>query len=478
MKPRIYFLFLFALFLGLFSCNKQLNTTPQTAISQLSTFTEVSNALAGCYAGFQSINYTYCQAASGNPSGWSATPDLMGDDFIEDLASLGNWRFLSEMSYAADNGQVQGLFAGPYEVISRANNVLQSIPPFLTGDSATKAGQIQAQAYAIRAIAHFDVMRYFAQDFGFNSSNLGVPYVTSFNAQNPFANLPVRLTVAQDYDSIYTDIDRALTAYRNSGDLSSNTSRYYIDTLVIHAFKARVDLYASQWNDAIAEASIALDISSLGSATDFLNSFNSDYEATPPSEVIWQIPSDNFLQPALGTNGTNPNYAVSSAATQTIDSLGGAYTNASIIAFGQTLAMYTPYTLLQKYPGINSFKFFRAGEMLLIKAEAEAKSANPVAALKDLNALRTNRGVKTGTETGTALLAAIYTIRRIELLGEGHRWFDLKRTTRTIRRSDCGTTQGSASSNCSFDSTNRGWVMPIPLNDVIANPKLVQNPGY
>jgi starch-binding outer membrane protein, SusD/RagB family len=459
-------------------CNKQLDTTPATSLSDLTTFTEVRNGLAGAYAQLQSQNYLDCPGASGSSCGWSAIPDLMGDDFVEDLTSLGNWRFLSEMSYAADAGQVQGLFTGPYELISRANNVLQSLTPFLTGDSANEALQIKAQALALRANAHFDLMRYFAQDFGRSSTNSGIPYVTRFNAQDPFADLPSRLTVKEDYDSLFNDLNGALDCYRQAGDLTDNVSRNYIDSIVLYAIRARVNGYASQWADAIDDASVVLDLSPLGSASDYLYCYDQSSEAEPPSEVVWAVPSDNQLKPGLATNGSSPNYRVSTATSDQIQSLGGAYASDSIIAFDQASAGSFPSTLLQKYSGINSFKAFRAGEMILIRAEAEAHLGSDVDALQDLNDLRTNRGVAVGAETGPALMEAIFSIRRIELLGDGHRWFDLKRTTRTINRSDCGTAGGSPSTACSFGPDTRGWNFPIPLNDITANPRLVQNPGY
>jgi hypothetical protein len=58
----------------------------------------------------------------------------MGDDYVEALESLGNWNAMSEMIYAADNGIVQGIFAQPYEIISRVNNLLKFLPyQFETG---------------------------------------------------------------------------------------------------------------------------------------------------------------------------------------------------------------------------------------------------------------------------------------------------------------------------------------------------------
>jgi hypothetical protein len=98
--------------------------------------------------------------------------------------------------------------------------------------------------------------------------------------------------------------------------------------------------------------------------------------------------------------------------------------------------------------------------------------------LDDLNELRTNRGVATGSETGTALLNAIILQRRVELLSEGHRWFDIKKTTRTINRTECGTTGSSTSNVCSIAPASRSWAFPIPFNDLKVNPNLTQNEGY
>jgi hypothetical protein len=71
--------------------------------------------------------------------------------------------------------------------------------------------------------------------------------------------------------------------------------------------------------------------------------------------------------------------------------------------------------------------------MMLMRAEAKARlNNNDVTVLNDLNALRTARGVATGNETGATLLSAILLQRRVELLGEGHRWFDLRRTTKRL----------------------------------------------
>ena len=466
-----------AFLLMVISCKKELDTTPQTFLAELKNFDDIKSALQGCYAGFQSSNYYDNGAASGSGSGWSALPDLMGDDMVEALESLGNWRSFSEMTYAADNLAIQGIFSQPYEIISRVNNILNSISTYETGATATEAKIIKAQALAIRAHAHFDLLRYFAPDYTRNSTEPGIPYVTTFDALKPFANLPARNTIKEDYDKIFADLNDALSGFREAGNTPENDARNFVDSTVVHAILARVNYYSSDWNAAIAETSIALNIRPLTDAAGYVDAFAVASEGAPSSEVYWAIPSDGNLTPGGATNGGDPNYRISTEMSNILMSQGGAYIDPGITIFNQTGIGGFERTLSNKYEGIKSFKVLRAGEMILIRAEAKQRTGDATA-LDDLNELRTNRDVATGIETGAALLDAILLQRRVELLSEGHRWFDIKKTTRTIDRTECGTAGASTSNICTVASTSRAWAFPIPFNDLKVNPNLAQNTGY
>jgi starch-binding outer membrane protein, SusD/RagB family len=466
--------FVMVIFSG--ACHKQLNTIPDAQLTELKTFDDVQNALRGCYDGFQSLSYYANTANSGSPSAWSALPDLMGDDFVEALESLGNWNLQSEMIYSTDDAVVLGAFSQPYEIISRANNVLAAIASFETGATNLEAKRIKAQALAIRAHAHFDLLRYFATEYSRNSTALGVPVVTVFNPATALTTLPSRKTVKETYDAIYADLLSALIAFRAGGNTTSNGSRNYIDSTVVYAMRARVNYYASDWAGVIADATVALDLRPLSPTADFVSVFATAGEAAPVSEVYWAIPSDNAMRPGGATSGSGASYRVTSALTTIIQSFGGAYTNSGITRFNQA-GIGTARTLCWKYPGIRSFKVFRAGEMMLMRAEAKHRIGD-ITALTDLNLLRTARGVANGTETGASLLTAILTLRRVELLGEGHRWFDIKRSTKTIVRAECGSSGFSRASKCTISATERGWTFPIPFNDIKVNANLIQNPGY
>lgn len=460
------------------ACKKQLDTIPEGAISDLNTFAAVKIAVIGCYQGFKSNSYYNSPSASGEANGWSALPDLMGDDFIETVASLGNWRTSSEMSYNEDYFIAQGLYIQPYEIISRANNVLNALSQYENSPiTANEAKIVKAQMLAIRAHAHFDLMRYFAPEFSRNSNALGVPYVTLFDPQKPLSNLPSRNTIKENYDKIYEDLNNSIILFRQGGNTINNGSKNFIDSTVVYAMRARVNYYASQWSAALADANVVIASNPLANSVKYVEMYTKDGEAVPPSEVLWAIPSDNALTPGGATNGGSANYRVATPLSLIITGMGGSYNDPAIITFSTNVTGFKR-RVLQKYAGVKSFKVFRTAELVLIKAEAEQKLGNDVASLAALNSLRTNRDITVGIETGSSLLNAIALLRRVELLGEGHRWFDIKRTTKTINRTECGNTGNSSSTTCSIAASSSKWAFPIPFNEIKANPNLIQNSGY
>lgn len=95
-----------------------------------------------------------------------------------------------------------------------------------------------------------------------------------------------------------------------------------------------------------------------------------------------------------------------------------------VIAFGAQYKFWG----LDRY-GTSSFPYMRAEEMLLTEAEAAYYNQDYQTAktcLNDLMAVR-NPGQTADALSGDALLNEIKLQRRIELWGEGHSWFDLKR---------------------------------------------------
>jgi hypothetical protein len=94
--------------------------------------------------------------------------------------------------------------------------------------------------------------------------------------------------------------------------------------------------------------------------------------------------------------------------------------------------------------------------------EAEALGGTGARAQALLDAVRS----RVGLTSVPVSLTAIYNERRLELAGEGHRWFDLVRTNRAA----------TVLASRGF-TANKNEIWPIPLGE-LTNTQIVQNPGY
>jgi len=450
---------------------KNLDTSPQTIHTDINNFDDLKAVQAGAYGDLQ--NPRYYGGSGGAAMAWSSLPDIMGDDFIEAYESLGDWENASRWTYSADDPIIGGAFTQAYLVISAANNVIRNCKGYESGSTAAAAFQLEAQAKALRAHCHFDLLRYYAQSYQRNSDSLGVPYVTVFSPDNPLAAKPARLSVKNCYDSIYADLNAALALYRQYGDIP-NDKRFLIDSTGIHAMLARIGLYDGQYAQAAADASAVIAKIPLASTTDYPLIWLDN----STSEIVWQIPNDQTMRPGVCNNGLHAAYRVANNFRDLVYSpAGGIRNDTNVIRRDIPGTGNISRTLLYKYIGTRNFKVYRTSEMFLIRAECKFR-LSPGAGLDDLNTLRAARGAAIGTESGNNVFPAIFTERRLELIGEGHRWFDLRRTTRTIARDECGSAGGSLSNTCSLGPDSRSWIWPIPFNEINLNGHLVQNPGY
>ena len=113
-----------------------------------------------------------------------------------------------------------------------------------------------------------------------------------------------------------------------------------------------------------------------------------------------------------------------------------------------------------------NYRAIRFADVLLLAAEAHNASGNDTQAQDYLNRVRSRAGLSDIADTGAALEEAIFQERRLELAGEGHRFFDLVRTGRAAGAIP-GFTEG------------KHEVFPIPLLEIeLAGNVWQQNPGY
>ncbi|HUC81380.1 MAG TPA: RagB/SusD family nutrient uptake outer membrane protein, partial [Flavisolibacter sp.] len=429
---------------------------------------------------------------SGTGAGWALMPDVMSDNLYETNETLANSRVMADWLYQPNTDQVEDMYAAPYTVIATVNIVLRDVDKFTTADNRKKANRIKGQALAIRAMAHFDLFRYFAPKYDRNStSDLAVAYIKEFQVST--SNQPARMNNKEFYDNLFADLTAA-QGLLSDVDVAINTSavsRPYFDLAAVYALQARAYLYAQQWTEAITASTNAINLRPLAPRA----AFSGMYTEASAGETIWNVQFES------GQSG--PTYLIYFPAQQrsyfrpapeVVDTTGtvGLIRSNDIrfdTYFSRVNTNISRGMSLTKYrgkgtqtDGAANFIAFKTGEMYLIRAEARARSTQEGLALQDLNDLRAARingyVAETGL-TGNTLLTAIANERRKELIGEGHRFFDLKRTTRTIQRgAACGDTQLSPSGACTLASDAREWALPIPEVVVRANPNIRQNPGY
>ncbi len=102
----------------------------------------------------------------------------------------------------------------------------------------------------------------------------------------------------------------------------------------------------------------------------------------------------------------------------------------------------------QKTQGQRDFVLMRLGNAYLLRAEARLKQGDTQGAADDINIIR-RRGAWPGQEAAMEITAADVTLdflldeRGRELIGEGHRWYDLTRTGKLVERVRLHNPQGA-----------------------------------
>lgn len=488
----------FAVFFLVQGCSKKevLELTPEFALEGVNSPTslkQVEEILTGAYSSLKDNNYY--GSGSGTGAGWALMPDVMSDNLYENSAqTLANSRAMADFIFNATTAQIATLYSAPYVTIAHANAIIQNIDKFANAANQTQVNRIKGQAYGLRAMAHFDLFRYFAVKYDRNSTtDLALAYTKTFPIiSSSNVPTPARLSNKDFYDNLFADISQATTLLNNidrSINSASGLTRQFMDVNAVYALSARVNLYAGDWTTAISAATNALSGRPLATTQ---AAFSGMYNQTNRGELIWNVQFEagefgpsflvyfatsnrNYFRPA-------PEVAVPAGTSGLIRSNDVRFTGSFRVLSGAlSLGKYKGKGEL--VDGNANFPVFRSGEMYLIRAEAQARlggAVNEALAMADLNALRAARitGYIPEALTGTALLNAIADERRRELVCEGHRFFDLKRTTRVLQRGSICGQSASAAGTCALAATAREWALPIPQTVLGANTKLVQNPGY
>jgi hypothetical protein len=446
------------------SCKKSfLEKLPPTAVPPelaLATEADLQAAVRGAYSGLRAVDFFGRTVP--------LLGDLMADNAYVSLTNSGRYTPFNTYTYTVADGNITGFWRSAYTAILRTNNIINADIP-----ASAIVNQAKGEAYAIRALCYFYLVRYFAKPYTDDPNALGVPIVLTYDPDFK----PSRAKVSEVYAQINSDLTQAyslMTQFINSTQFSKYAAK---------GLQAKV--YLTMGDKANAKTA-ALDVINNSGFTvvtsaNYLGYWATLLPRTDKVETLFEVSAD-----ATANNG--------------FDGLSNIYNQAG---YGDMLVSDDFYALLNnadirkslytvgtrggnpaifvnnKFTGtfgsdISDTKVLRMSEMYLIAAEASLPG-DEASALTYVNYITSRRSAPAIASTGAQLFEDIITERRKELAFEGDRYLDLQRLKRDVVRS-----ANYPAAARLIPYTNPKRLLPIPQAEMDANPNIraQQNPGY
>ncbi|WP_257667696.1 RagB/SusD family nutrient uptake outer membrane protein [Parapedobacter tibetensis] len=466
MKKKLNLLITAAIMSVSISCSDNIDLLPSDTIpteTAIQNYEDFDRAVIGVYSNIGYNQTIYSNTLMADESRWAI------DNNVRNYGLPHKWAFDSS------DGNVTAPWGNLYNVIDRINRALAVYDNLTTmGTQAQELPRLRGELLALRALCHFDLLRSFAS--GYENDAMGVPLML----ESVVLGKPPRNTFGEVINQVKLDLaeaDQLIPA--GFGDL------FRITKPAVVALRARVALYAKDWDEAITFSNQAIgfkgQLSSGDSYIDIWNDSNT-------SETFFQL-RRNSNGGSIRTLWTDDNTDVFfSPSFKLIDSYDGdndVRYNAFILD-DESVEETRENWKVNKYPGqnetnrFNNIKVIRVSEVYLILAEAYAENNNLADATKALNDLRSARIDNYSDETFANkqdVIDAIYLERFKELAFEGHRFFDLKRRNLIVERDDRDLAFGAAIPKILM-TTDRNYLLPIPSGEIYANENIIQNPGY
>lgn len=460
------------------SCTDELNTSPTSNIGADEAFRnegDFTNAIRGMYYTLFDDRDDTGLYYGGQLQGF----DVMSDNLLISQEGRLSQQFRHDWTYDQNVGFGDYL-AACYKAVQSANYILNNIDVLENGTFKNNA---MGEALAVRALAHFDIVRYFAKiptqsaDAG---SSLGMPYVTVVDIND----LPSRITVDAFYDHLIDDLTQAERLIN-----ASNAGKFQMGKDAVNALLARVYLYMGNWEGAVSAANkVTVPVGERSKFTGIWNDTETD-------GVIFKLNNTDVSDESVGTPYNQTPGGIKDEYVPDYE---------FYLMFDDTDIRKTAYIQSNGAFGVNNYnhvikwysststtglgvvdpKILRAAEVMLTKAEALAQiGGRDAEALAALDAVRSKRydPFVSGGEVGSALKEAIAKERRLELAFEGMRFTDIKRYGINLVRSDYGHFADGSGTPATFKTltaSDHRFQVPIPLKETNLNPNMQQNPGY
>ena len=370
------------------------------------------------------------------------------------------WNDLNQQSTTASFG-----WRRYYHAIYIANYITENQNK-ITEATQDEISQLVGEAYMMRAYCHFLLVNLYADAYTHcnPATTRGIPLSLEANVNNVLTCS----SVEQVYQQVIADIKEAKTRLKVAAWDEGYTYRF--NQISADALLARVYLYKGDWQDALAEAKVVME--KHGDLEDLTDSkvLPNYYKSVESIVALEQVMTSGYVKMGVPSKALVDTY-------RTGDKRKALYFKA------QTASVYS----LIKYgdKGNDGYRCsFRSAEAYLIAAEAAAQNAADNAAADDANLVEartylkalmakryaqakyTQYAAELDTMQKADLLKAIYNERTCELAFEGHRWFDLRRTTRPQLSKTYG------ENSYVLEANDSRYTLRFPIEAVEANPNI------
>lgn len=324
-----------------------------------------------------------------------------------------------------------------YHDILVANYVLEQLEQ-ATGTDSEKE-QLCGEAYFVRARAFFELANIYAPAYHQETAatTIGVPIRLDTGVQNTYS----RNSLQEVYEQILSDLEAAKTAF---GNTTEKMSLWHPNLKATKLLLSRVYLYMEDYDNVI---SITTDLIENSAGLWNLSEHPDEVFVTKSNPEIFHSygKCQNLIVEGSESDGwhndvptmysgyddnsrSNVSYGVSN---DLLNSFHEGDLRKSLFLVSSS-GMDLPAKWNSQYTSLGAYSY-RLSEAYLNRAEAYAAKGNKEKALADVRKLIENRVSDISKVDFSAadkdIRSFVMDERRLELLGENHRWYDLKRST-------------------------------------------------
>lgn len=358
-----------------------------------------------------------------------------------------------------------------YSVISTVNALAERIPDITADTDADRreVADLMSEAATLKAYCYFQLLRLFAADpvAGGDLDAEGIVIKDVVAMQN----LP-RSTVGQCID----EIRRLLTLAEESGHQGTDPSWLTADATQL--LRAEIELYAGNYGEAASRAESLLNKHGYACFGPDVYRYLWDGAQCDERIFVYDNPdvAQTFYISLVYDTNSGDYYAVSADLADDYTE-GDCRTAWSIYPVTTAALGYQPYLgkynrLRKEKQEISLINKMRLSAALFVATQAWCLDGkNSGKALEAMNLYLGYRGAPLLPDnlSGDDLLREVLHQKQMEFVGEGERFFDLKRYRPTLL---------STPSTRIPAADDYRWLWPIPKDEYLYNEEMTQNPGW